>query len=228
MTSKFLLMAVFGASAASFGVFSAVGGCPATSGKCGTQTVSVMTVAAEPCGTTAAEPCKPSACGEPVSVQAEPKHDGACSTDGKAGSACCGPKDLVAVISGHEKLTTLAGLIKASGLDKDLKGEKKLTIFAPTDDAFAKLPEATLDMLAKPENKEILRGILLGHAVEGATSSCCLKDGQVVKTLAGSELKVTVKDGKVIIGGATVVVPNVEAGNGMVHAVDSVILPARG
>lgn len=219
MMSKFLLMAAFGASAASFGVFSAVGGCPASAGKCGTQTVSVVT----------AEPASSGPCGsQTVSTTAEPKHDGACSTDGKAGSSCCGPKDLVAVISGHEKLTTLAGLIKASGLDKDLKGEKKLTIFAPTDEAFAKLPEATLDMLAKPENKEVLRSILLGHAVEGATSSCCLKDGQVVKTLSGGELKVTVKDGKVKIGGATVVVPNVEAGNGMVHAIDAVILPARG
>lgn len=213
MVSKFVLAAVFGVSAASFGVMSVVGGCPSSASSCGTSAVAAEAPAS--CST------------EKVAANAEPKHGDSCSTDGKA-SSCCGPKDLVAVISKHEKLTTLAGLLKASGLDKDLAGEKKFTIFAPTDEAFAKLPEATLDMLAKPENKEQLRAILLGHAVEGLNSSCCLTDGQVVKAASGAELKVTVKDGKVSIGGATVVEPNVEAGNGIVHAIDSVILPARG
>ena len=169
----------------------------------------------------------------PASVVSTDKKEGACSSatvsgDVKKSDGCCGPKNLATVIAKHDKLTTLAGLLKSSGLDKDLAGEKKLTIFAPTDEAFAKLPEATLEMLAKPENKDQLKAILTSHVVDGANSSCCFTDGQVVKAASGQELTVTVKDGKVSVNGAKVTTANVEAGNGMVHAIDTVILPVRG
>jgi uncharacterized surface protein with fasciclin (FAS1) repeats len=152
---------------------------------------------------------------------------GACSTGEKhaKGGSCCGPKDVVATIAANEKLTTLAGLIKSSGLDKELAAsDKKFTILAPTDEAFAKLPEATLESLAKPENVSMLKQVLSMHVISGEATSCCLADGQVVKSLSG-ELKVTIKEGVVSFNGATVTVANQTAGNGLIHTIDRVILP---
>lgn len=204
---------------------------------CGAQTVATTGSTPASCSSEA-KTAKTGACsaeGKAVTVSTETpavKKEGACSetvaADGTKKDGCCGPKDLSAVISKHEKLTTLAGLLKSSGLDKDLAGEKKMTIFAPTDEAFAKLPEATLEMLAKPENKDQLKAILTSHVMDGATTSCCFTDGQVVKSASGQELKLVVKDGKVSVNGASVVTANVEATNGVVHAIDTVILPTRG
>lgn len=146
----------------------------------------------------------------------EHKHDASCGH---------GPKDIVATVAGDAKLTTLAGLLKSSGLDKELTGENKFTVLAPTDDAFAKLSESTLESLSKPENKAQLRQILVGHVIAGETSSCCLKDGQVVKAINGAEIKVALKDGKVLLNGATVVASNVQTANGMVHTIDTVLVP---
>jgi uncharacterized surface protein with fasciclin (FAS1) repeats len=146
----------------------------------------------------------------------EHKHDASCGH---------GPKDIVATVAGDAKLTTLAGLLKSSGLDKELTGESKFTVLAPTDDAFAKLSESTLETLSKPENKAQLRQILVGHVIAGETSSCCLKDGQIVKAINGAEIKVVLKDGKVILNGATVLASNVQTANGMVHTIDTVLVP---
>lgn len=146
----------------------------------------------------------------------EHKHDASCGH---------GPKDIVATVAGDAKLTTLAGLLKSSGLDTELTGEKKFTVLAPTDDAFAKLSESTLESLSKPENKAQLRQILVGHVIAGETSACCLKDGQIVKAINGADIKVVLKDGKVILNGATVVASNVQTANGMVHTIDTVLVP---
>jgi uncharacterized surface protein with fasciclin (FAS1) repeats len=225
MTLKCLILSTAALSVSGLSYVAIAGDCGSKAASaCGVQTVATESPVAK------SEP-KAGKC-EATPVTTEAKEGGSCSStvsaDGKKTDSCCGPKDLTTVIAKHDKLTTLAGLLKSSGLDKDLAGEKKLTIFAPTDDAFAKLPEATLEALAKPENKDQLKAILTSHVIDGASTSCCLTDGQTVKSLSGQVLTVSVKDGKVNVNGANVVTANVEAVNGVVHAIDTVILPVKG
>jgi uncharacterized surface protein with fasciclin (FAS1) repeats len=130
----------------------------------------------------------------------------------------------VAVKNGS--FNTLVAAVKAAGLVETLSGKGPFTVLAPTDAAFAKLPAGTLEMLLKPENKQQLVDILTYHVVPGVAAY----SDQVVKmsevpTVLGSTVPVMVKDGKVMLGGATVVAADVEASNGVIHVVDTVILP---
>ena len=136
-------------------------------------------------------------------------------------------KDIVDTAAGAENFKTLVAAIKAAGLVDTLKGEGPFTILAPTDEAFAKLPEGTVDSLLKPENKEKLIAILKYHVIPGkALAADVVKlDGQDVKTVEGSAVKVAVKDGSVTINGAKVTKTDIEASNGVIHVIDTVILP---
>jgi transforming growth factor-beta-induced protein len=130
----------------------------------------------------------------------------------------------VAVKNGS--FNTLVAAVKAAGLVETLSGKGPFTVLAPTDAAFAKLPAGTLEMLLKPENKQQLVDILTYHVVPGVAAY----SDQVVKmsevpTVLGSTVPVMAKDGKVMLGGATVVAADVEASNGVIHVVDTVILP---
>jgi len=134
-------------------------------------------------------------------------------------------KDIVGLAVGNENLSTLVAAVKAGGLVETLQGDGPFTVFAPTNEAFAALPEGTLEMLLKPENKDKLVAILTYHVVAGKVMSSDLSNGQKAKTVQGEEVSVDISGGAVRISGAKVVAADVEASNGVVHVIDQVILP---
>jgi uncharacterized surface protein with fasciclin (FAS1) repeats len=127
-------------------------------------------------------------------------------------------KDIVGVATDNAKTLTAAGLVET------LKGAGPFTVFAPTDAAFAAI-QKDVDNLLKPENKSKLSKILTYHVVSGKTMAADLMDGQTITTVEGTKLKVTIKDGKVMINGANVVMADVNATNGVVHIIDKVLMP---
>jgi uncharacterized surface protein with fasciclin (FAS1) repeats len=136
-------------------------------------------------------------------------------------------KDIIDTVAGTDNFKTFNNAIKAAGLVDTLKGDGPFTVLAPTDEAFAKLPEGTWDNLLKPENKEKLVAVLKYQILPSKSLNAdVLKlDGQEVKTVEGSSAKVAVKDGTVTIDGAKVVKSDIECTNGVIHAIDTVIMP---
>lgn len=132
---------------------------------------------------------------------------------------------VVDIAVGSPDHTTLVAAVSAAGLVETLSGDGPFTVFAPTNAAFAALPEGTVDNLLKPEMKDQLTGVLTYHVVAGNVLSGDLSDGLVVTTLNGQELTVSIKDGKVMINGATVVAADLAGTNGVVHVIDAVLLP---
>lgn len=133
--------------------------------------------------------------------------------------------DLVDTAVAAGSFKTLAAALQAAGLVDALKGKGPFTVFAPTDEAFAKLPKGTVEELLKPENKAKLQSILKYHVVSGAVLAKDVKPGAVA-TLDGQRIDITTKDGKVMIDKATVTKTDIIAGNGVIHVIDSVILPS--
>lgn len=133
-------------------------------------------------------------------------------------------QDIVAVAAGAGSFNTLVAAVKAAGLVETLQGDGPFTVFAPTDEAFGKLPEGTVESLLKPENKDKLVAILTYHVVPGKVMAADVKTGKV-KTVNGKELSVKVADGKVTVDKATVVKTDVAASNGVIHVIDTVVLP---
>ena len=142
----------------------------------------------------------------------------------KSASACTAGKDLVAVAGGADNFKTLVAAIKAAGLVETLQGKGPFTVFAPTDEAFAKLPAGTVEDLLKPENKEKLVAILTYHVVPGKVMAADVKTMDA-KTVQGQSVKIVVADAGVTIDGAKVVQTDVPAENGVIHVIDAVILP---
>ena len=134
-------------------------------------------------------------------------------------------KDIVdtAVAAGNFK--TLAAALKAAGLIDTLKGAGPFTVFAPTDEAFAKLPAGTVESLLKPENKEKLAAILTYHVVPAKAMAKDVAGMSSAKTVNGKELKLKVDGGKVMINEATVTTADIETSNGVIHVIDTVLLP---
>ena len=128
-----------------------------------------------------------------------------------------------AVAAGSFK--TLAAALEAADLVETLKGDGPFTVFAPTDDAFAKLPKGTVEDLLKPENKEKLASILTYHVVAGRILAADVVKLSKAKTVQGSKVKIRVKDGKVYVDDAQVTATDIKAANGVIHVIDSVILP---
>ena len=129
-----------------------------------------------------------------------------------------------AVAAGNFK--TLVAAVQAAGLADTLKGAGPFTVFAPTDEAFAKLPAGTVDDLLKPENKDKLVAILTYHVIPGKVMAADVTGKETkAKTVQGSEVTVNGKDGKVMVDGATVVTADVAADNGVIHVIDAVIMP---
>jgi uncharacterized surface protein with fasciclin (FAS1) repeats len=147
-----------------------------------------------------------------------------CSTGTTAVSACAAKKDIVAVASGSEQFKTLVAAVKAAGLVEVLQGEGPFTVFAPTDEAFGKLPAGTVEGLLKPENREKLVAILKYHVVPGKVMAADVKPGKV-KTAQGQSITVKASDGIVRVDDARVIKTDVMADNGVIHVIDSVILP---
>lgn len=134
-------------------------------------------------------------------------------------------KDVVQTAVDAGSFKTLAMLLDKAGLVGALKGEGPFTVFAPTDEAFAKLPKATLESLLKPENAEQLRKILTYHVVQGRAFSDAVAKGWTGSTLAGVELSTRTKDGQVMVGGSKVTKADIDASNGVIHVIDSVLMP---
>lgn len=144
---------------------------------------------------------------------------------------------IVGVAAGNENFSTLVATVKAAGLVDVLNSDGPFTVFAPTNDAFGKLPEGTIATLLKAENKELLTAILTYHVVAGkfvaADVLAAIKENKgkfVIKTVQGNNLIASLKDGKVIITDAkgnvsTVVIADVAASNGVIHAIDRVVMP---
>jgi len=133
-------------------------------------------------------------------------------------------KNIVEIASGNEDFSTLVAAVVAAGLAETLSGTGPFTVFAPTNAAFAKLPAGTVEDLLKPENKAKLASILTYHVVAGKVMSTDLSDGQKAATVNGQEITVTIGDG-VQIDSANVTAADLEASNGVIHVIDSVILP---
>src|SRR5580765_478191 len=134
-------------------------------------------------------------------------------------------KDIVdtAVAAGNFK--TLAAALQAGGLVETLKGPGPFTVFAPTDEAFAKLPAGTVEELLKPENKEKLVAILTYHVVPAKAMAKDVAGMSSAKTVNGKELKLKVDGGKVMINDAVVTTADIETSNGVIHVIDTVLLP---
>ncbi len=142
----------------------------------------------------------------------------------QAADKCAASGDIVAVASGAGSFNTLVAAVKAAGLVETLQGTGPFTVFAPTDEAFAKLPAGTVESLLKPENKEKLVAILTYHVVAGKVMAADVKTMQA-KTVNGKELSIIVADGKVTVDKANVVKTDVAASNGVIHVIDTVVLP---
>ncbi len=133
-------------------------------------------------------------------------------------------KTIVGVAAGAGQFNTLVIAVKAAGLVDTLNGAGPFTVFAPTDEAFAKLPAGTLDTLLKPENKEKLTAILTYHVLAGKVMAADVKT-MAAKTVNGKEAAIKVDGGKVTIGAATVVKTDIAASNGVIHVIDTVLIP---
>jgi len=132
--------------------------------------------------------------------------------------------DIVAVASGAGSFNTLVAALKAAGLVETLQGAGPFTVFAPTDEAFAKLPKGTVEELLKPENKAKLVAILTYHVVAGKVMAVDVKTMKA-KTVNGQSLDVKVKDGSVSVDKAKVIKTDIAASNGVIHVIDAVVLP---
>jgi uncharacterized surface protein with fasciclin (FAS1) repeats len=137
------------------------------------------------------------------------------------------PKDIVDTAVAAGQFNTLAAALKAGGLVETLKGAGPFTVFAPTDAAFAKLPKGTVEELLKPENKEKLVAILTYHVVPGKATSADVVKIDSAKTVNGKSVAIKVVDGKVKVNDATVTAADVAASNGVIHIIDTVLLPPQ-
>ncbi len=133
-------------------------------------------------------------------------------------------KDIVDTAVGAGSFTTLVAAVQAAGLVDTLKGEGPFTVFAPTDEAFAALPEGTVETLLKPENKDQLVAILTYHVVAGKVMSGDLSNDMMATTVQGGDVKI-MTEGGVTVNGANVTAADIETSNGVIHVIDAVILP---
>ena len=138
------------------------------------------------------------------------------------------PTDLMDIVDtavADGRFTTLVTAVQAAGLVDALKGEGPLTVFAPTDDAFAALPEGTVESLLQPENIEQLKSILLYHVVEGKVMAADVAGLTLAPTLLGKDVAVKVDMGNVYINDSKVILTDIETSNGVIHVIDAVLLP---
>jgi transforming growth factor-beta-induced protein len=142
------------------------------------------------------------------------------------GAAQAAEKNIVETAVSAGSFTTLAKALQAAGLVDTLAGKGPFTVFAPTDEAFAKLPVGTLEELLKPENKAKLQAILTYHVVAGKVMASDVTGLTSAKTVNGQSLKIAVTDDGVMINNAKVVTTDIATSNGVIHVIDTVLLPA--
>ncbi|MBY0328523.1 fasciclin domain-containing protein [Patescibacteria group bacterium] len=134
-------------------------------------------------------------------------------------------KDIVDNAVQASNVTTLVAAVQAGGLVETLKGAGPFTVFAPTNDAFNKLPAGTVATLLKPENKQKLVSILTYHVVAGRYTAADLKDGMKLKTVHGQEITIHMTNGTMFVNDAKVLIPDIISSNGVTFAVDTVLMP---
>lgn len=134
-------------------------------------------------------------------------------------------QDIVDVAVANGSFNTLAAALKAGGLIDTLKGEGPFTVFAPTDEAFAKLPEGTVETLLKPENIDQLKAVLTYHVVSGKVMAADVVKLNSATTVNGADVMISVEGESVKVNSAKVVAADVAASNGVIHVIDTVILP---
>jgi len=142
-----------------------------------------------------------------------------------ANAGSVGKKDIVDTAVAAGSFKTLAAALQAAGLVDTLKGAGPFTVFAPTDEAFAKLPAGTVDDLLKPENHDKLVAILTYHVVSGKVMAKDVVKLHEAKTVNGKDVKIMAEGGKVMVDNANVVKTDIVCSNGVIHVIDSVILP---
>lgn len=135
------------------------------------------------------------------------------------------PKTIVDIAVADGRFSTLVTAVQAAGLVETLSGEGPFTVFAPTDDAFAKLPKETLENLLKPENKDQLVKVLTYHVVPGKVMASDVVKLSEAQTAAGEPIAIKVEGNKVFVNDAQVILTDIEASNGVIHVIDAVILP---
>lgn len=134
-------------------------------------------------------------------------------------------KDIVDVAVENGSFATLVAAVKAADLVDTLKGKGPFTVFAPNDDAFAKLPAGTVESLLEPENKDKLVAILTYHVVPGKVMAADVVKLESAANVQGQEVAIKVADGTVMVDHATVIAADVKASNGVIHVIDTVIMP---
>ena len=139
-------------------------------------------------------------------------------------AAAEGHQNIAEVAMGNEDFETLVAAVQAAGLAETLMGEGPFTVFAPTDDAFAALPEGTVEDLLKPENKDQLTAILTYHVLPGSYMAADIADDLALATVEGSDVTFNTEDG-VMIEDANIVATDITASNGVIHVIDKVIMP---
>ena len=136
-------------------------------------------------------------------------------------------RNVVQVASGSKDHTTLVTAVKAAELVDVLSNTGPFTVFAPTNEAFDKLPAGTVDALLSPEKKEDLANILQYHVSLGVYKADSFTDGQVIGQVNGNDITITKKDGKIIINGVATIIASIPASNGIIHVIDAVLLPKQ-
>ena len=147
------------------------------------------------------------------------------SSAGDCAASAAKTKDIVDTAVGAGNFKTLAAALKAAELVDTLKGKGPFTVFAPTDEAFAKLPKGTVEDLLKPENKAKLIAVLTYHVVPGKVMAADVVKLSKAKTVQGSDIQIKVADGKVTVDGANVTATDLKCHNGVIHVIDAVMLP---
>lgn len=175
------------------------------------RTLSFATVAALVCGSTVVADSCPSKSAQHQRTQ----------------QVAAEAKNIVETAAAAGSFETLIAAAKAAGLVEALTSSGPLTVFAPTDDAFAKLPEGTIDTLLKPENKEQLQAILLYHVVPGNLPASRVVKLSAAQSKQGEMIPFQVEGEKVMVGDANIVKADIQCSNGIVHVIDSVILPPQ-
>jgi uncharacterized surface protein with fasciclin (FAS1) repeats len=163
-----------------------------------------------------------------LSVGAAPIEAGNCSSsDARQASAHADRPDIVDTAVAAGSFQTLAAALGVADLVDVLKGEGPFTVFAPTDAAFAKLPEGTVEDLLKPKNREKLVAILTYHVVPGNVKAADAVKAKRATTVEGSKVEIGIEKGRLTVDNATIIDTDIEASNGVIHVIDEVIIPSH-
>jgi len=149
---------------------------------------------------------------------------GSCSYGDKSMASKSAKMDIVATAASTDDFSTLVAAVKAAGLAETLQADGPYTVFAPTNEAFAKLPAGTVENLLKPENKDQLQAILTYHVIPAKVMAKDVTAGEA-PTANGDTVEISIKNGLVMIDGATVTQTDIVASNGVIHVIDTVIMP---